>query len=160
MASESDRGSTAHILFHIRLCYRLPLPPMSMNDIQRILQVLDKYMVERTPAEVSQALTAELDENPLNVYAIACRYNLHGIANLAAKTLLKLPCSRLYGLDEGFSTLMTVEQYERLVKYRILAGKTAVHATRNFPRSDIWAFHLASPTYHRRISSERHCLRV
>lgn len=77
---------------------------MSMNDIQRILQVLDKYMVERTPAEVSQALTAELDENPLDVYAIACRYNLHGIANFAAKTLLKLPCSRLYGLDEDFST--------------------------------------------------------
>lgn len=119
---------------------------MSINDLQRILQVLDKYVVERTPAEVSQALTAELDVNPLDVYAIACRYNLHGIANLAAKTLLKLPCSRLYGLDEDFSTLIIVEQYERLVKYRILAGDTAVHAVRNFPRSDTWTLHLAPPT--------------
>lgn len=119
---------------------------MSIHDLQRILQVLDKYVVERTPAEVSQALIAELDENPLDVYAIACRYNLHGIANLAAKTLLKLSCTRLYDLDEAFSTLMTVEQYERLVKYRILAGETAVRAIRNFPRSDIWALHLAPPT--------------
>lgn len=94
----------------------------------------DKYAVSNIPLEITSQLESYVEDHPLHTYAIACRHKLYEIANRAAgSTLRRSIMNIMNSVQPEYLELMTIEEYHRLICYRIRAGEVALRAIESFP---------------------------
>jgi hypothetical protein len=93
-------------------------PGSSLKDMQRMLQVADKYDMVAMTKHVSQVLvlaTPLVEAESLKVYAIATRYGLAQLARKAAKEVLRL----------------TLEEWDHVTELRDISG-AALHRLQEY----------------------------
>jgi len=111
----TETSSTLDIL--LRLCYPVEAPDISnLKDIRHILEARRKYMIEAFDHTIKDALSRIAELHPFAVFALASRYALEDVANVAAKQMLCFPENE--ALDKSFLKDITAEQYHRLLQYR------------------------------------------
>lgn len=97
---------------------------------------MEKYGVARVPIEVIEQLTTHIDIQPVHTCAIACRYSLYDVANQAARATFKDEALYVTDLKPDYLSLMGINQYQHLVRYRLQASKVAADAVETFPTFD------------------------
>lgn len=114
----------------IRLCYpRADHKLVSLDEARSVLKVLQKYDVQRIPDSITVILIREVEQHPTTVYAIACGYGLHDVANIAAKASLKRSLLQDSAPREDL-LLMSAYDYDRFLRYhRQCSAKAAYTAT-------------------------------
>lgn len=117
------------------LCWRLPLNinPLPLARLENVLQVLDKYGVTRVPLDITQQLIFHIDNDPVRTCAVACRYSLHDVANQAAKATCRHLALDITKIKPDYLSLMSIDQYQSLIKYRLRASEVAADAVETFP---------------------------
>lgn len=117
------------------LCWRLPLNinPLPLARLENVLQVLDKYSVTRVPIDITQQLISHIDEDPVRTCAVACRYSLYDVANQAAKATCRHFAHNITKLKPDYLSLMSIGQYQSLIRYRLWASEVAANAVETFP---------------------------
>ncbi|KAH9913580.1 uncharacterized protein BXZ73DRAFT_22343, partial [Epithele typhae] len=98
-----DEKTLRRLLF---LCYPLKKPDIeSLRDVELVLTAAIKYDMEWPISSLSDRLQSSANEHPLQVWAIACRASLEGIAqNAAAK--MKAPRPSTTTMETSLKTLI------------------------------------------------------
>lgn len=114
----TENSSTLHIV--LRLCYPVENPDLSdLEDIRRFLEARRKYMIEVFDNTIKDALLQAAESRPSPVFALASRYGLGDVANVAAKRMLSLPLTDLSDKrNKSALNDITGSQYHRLLQYR------------------------------------------
>jgi hypothetical protein len=134
----TETSSTINII--LRLCYPVENPDLSaLEDIRLFLEARRKYMIEAFDQTSKDALAQIAQSRPFDVYALASRYGLEGVANDAAKQLLCFSQADVL-VDESALKDITGEQYLRLMQYR----RECVRKATNEPQI-MWFSSLSSP---------------
>ncbi|KAF8265284.1 hypothetical protein EI94DRAFT_1663845 [Lactarius quietus] len=111
----TENSSTLHIV--LRLCYPVENPDLSdLEDIRRLLEARRKYMIEVFDDTIKDALFRVAESRPDSVFALASRYGLGDVANVAAKHMLSFPQADMFPKSELKD--ITATQYHRLLQYR------------------------------------------
>lgn len=72
----------------LRLCYPIPDPPLpTLAIIDSILAAASKYEMDHPLQVLSKTLRRLRKTQPLQVYAVACRWRLEGVASEAARVV-------------------------------------------------------------------------
>jgi len=114
-----DSEALRILLLH---CY--PLDPQDedndVGDIVRAMSAARKYAMDFTEKKIEKRLSSKtpslLDENPLHVYAVACRYGLEELGRAAARKTLEIPPSHLPPSPE-LNHITGMDMYQ-LTKFR------------------------------------------
>lgn len=111
----TENSST--LLIVLRLCYPVENPDLrDLEDIRRFLEARRKYMIEAFDDTIEDALFRVAETRPFSVFALASRYGLGDVANVAAKQTLSFPLTDLS--DKSALKDITGHQYHRLLQYR------------------------------------------
>lgn len=107
----------------------------SLDDIQVVLEAATKYDMEPVENHIAVVLktTSFIEEEPVRVFAVACRYKMEDLARLAAKHTLKQPLSQRPNVKELQHISATALQH--LHEYYFACGRAASSVARgsNFP---------------------------
>jgi len=91
----------------LQFCYPIKPPSLSaLDQITNVLEAAHKYSIDPLKEFAQEALEHHINQQPLRVYALACRYRVENIARGAAKCTLgtKLDteyCSELEEISGG-----------------------------------------------------------
>ncbi|KAJ7128742.1 hypothetical protein C8R43DRAFT_691423 [Mycena crocata] len=115
----------------------------SLGQLNRIIELtLGKYDVEFVAPILRKHLQAYLEDKPVGVYAVACRFEWGDIARAAAKRCLQLPLTSLFP-DDATSQLMHISahHYQALFVYHRNCAAAASTAGTDLPwLSSSWAW--------------------
>ncbi|GBE89543.1 hypothetical protein SCP_1602050 [Sparassis crispa] len=117
----------------LRLCYPIAGPKIqALTEGPAVLEAALKYQMEEATGIMSRALMMFAADQPLRIWAIACRLRLEGEARYAARFTLTR------SIFDDFPKEMqevTAGPYFRLLKYHRLQGNVGVHFTFLSPNS-------------------------
>ncbi|GJE90663.1 hypothetical protein PsYK624_068070 [Phanerochaete sordida] len=111
----------------LRFC--IPQMPPTLDDLATTVSVLEgarKYQIEWALDTARAALVRLADEEPLRVYAIACRYDLKDEAREATRRCLRVPMTSLIGAKVEELEGINAETFQRLLAYRQACASTVV----------------------------------
>lgn len=86
--------------------------------------------------DITQQLSAQIDDDPVRTCAVACRYALYDIANQAAKATCRDVATKITTLKPDYLSLMGIDHYQSLIHYRLQVSETAAQAIQKFPTSE------------------------
>ncbi|KAA1477003.1 hypothetical protein DENSPDRAFT_844135 [Dentipellis sp. KUC8613] len=109
----------AHTLeFVLRSCYPVRSPTFSkLSEVRLVLEASTKYEIDAVQAVAEAGLKAVVEEDPLGVFAIACRCNRDDICRLAAKHLVH---HSLTSLESEELHTISAFTYHKLTKWHRL----------------------------------------
>jgi len=119
----------------LRLIY--PVGPPAITSLQLVddlFQIAEKYMANSVHAKLKQTLVSFLKDDPIWVYAIACRANLDAEAELAIPLTFEI--NLVKDISHTHLRKMTAETYNRLLTShatRRAALISAVKQSKNVP---------------------------
>lgn len=135
-----DLSETSHILYRL-LPWCDPRASakstrhldMSLSDISEVLRTTDKYQMDGLPRQIFVQMWRHVEQEPVRVYAIACRYTAAEwariVARAAAKQTLKGPITFSASHLHDFNSI-TATHLQRLFEYHNSCGDVARYATR------------------------------
>lgn len=88
---------------------------MDLNDVWRILLAAEKYDMQSLKGLSMGPLMLTVDEDPLGVYAVACRFGSPEMAAYAARASLKSPT---FACRSPWLSTISGLQYHDLLQYR------------------------------------------
>lgn len=110
----------------LRSFYPVSVPCVdSMEDIARVLTVAGKYEIDMFRRRAREMLMNRVDEDPVCAYAIALRFELEGIVTKAAMASLAFQHSTILDYPLPALSLVTAEQYRRLLSFHYHACEVA-----------------------------------
>lgn len=116
----------------LELIYPMDNPILKdVHQIRLLIRALDKYVVEGFMKTREEMLKGVLKEKPHLVYAIACRFNMHKIADQAAVETLRSPMMLTSGpLQDSGLQQMTSVQLRKLLYYHYISVEAATSELR------------------------------
>lgn len=114
--SASEESATLDAV--LRFCHPVKSPNLpDLESIEKVLAAALKYDMEVVVENACRLLLSPcgIVENPVRVYAIACRYKLKEEARLAAKSSLSVDISKMYATELEF---ISGGDLFRLTEYR------------------------------------------
>ena len=126
----SEDSTTLVIL--LRMFY--PCPPLltfpEMDAAKPVLIALAKYRLAGAMPQILNALLPHIRTNPLRMYALAVRYNIHDLVQVAARAFLAVEDTAVYSeeLEE-----ISAGAYVRLMMYRKACGDAVDALFRGVP---------------------------
>ena len=97
----------------------------SAGDVARVLEAARKYEMGWLVELAREALRELAEEEPIRVYAVACRFGLQEEVVRAAKMCLRVPVEKILACEAEELEFITSNQFRRLVKYRDDCHKAA-----------------------------------
>lgn len=104
----------------LRFC--LPRSTPAFTDYAmtaRVLEGAQKYEIARAASAACAELERMAEDNPVNIYALACHYNLESLARKAALACLRLPLTTLMVSSVEEMESITAVEFRRLLEYRV-----------------------------------------
>ena len=120
----------------LRLIYPIEPPVInSLQSVDNLFQLAEKYMASGVRAKLKQILLSPsfLNDDPILVYAIACRTNLHGEAKLVIPHTFKIDL--VQDIPQSKFRMMTIDSYHRLLVEHSLRRGRLVNAVDEVYRS-------------------------
>ncbi|THH09850.1 hypothetical protein EW146_g8560 [Bondarzewia mesenterica] len=117
--------------FMFRTIYPVRSPKIEkLSDLRFVLEASLKYQIETLDGVAEESLMGAIEQDPVSVYALACRSGLNEIASKAAPYTLNRPLSEFSDCLQYISG----EDYWRLIKYRheCAVAASAVVKTRSW----------------------------
>ncbi|THH14643.1 hypothetical protein EW146_g5713 [Bondarzewia mesenterica] len=119
----TEDSRTLRLLF--TFFYPMDKPHLSdLSDVRAVMQAFDKYMADPLSKTAESMLMESLDKGPASVYSIACRYDMPGVANAAAKLMTREPLMAIVtgsassaSFSEEDLALMSASQYHKCLQY-------------------------------------------
>lgn len=120
-----------------------------LSDLQTVLAVADKYDMPVVHHKIGGALSrcnAIIENDPIKVYALAIRYDLHDLARVAAKASLSIPLEDRRNIPE----LRFIPAYalQSLNEYYYACRSEALALTRDFRWIGVPGFRRAAGESH------------
>jgi len=106
-----------------------PVDPPVIKDlrlVEDLLEAADKYMAKGVSTKLKKRLVSLLRDDPIGVFAIACRNNLDEEARLALSHTFSFDI--INQISETHLQIMTAGAYHRLLTEHIRRGKQLVDA--------------------------------
>ncbi|THH15192.1 hypothetical protein EW146_g5241 [Bondarzewia mesenterica] len=101
--------------FMLRSIYPVRSPKIKkLSDLRFVFEASRKYQIETFDGVAEESLMGAVEQDPVSVYALACRFGLNEIASKAAPYTLNRPLSEFSDCLQYISG----EDYWRLMKYR------------------------------------------
>ncbi|PSR75184.1 hypothetical protein PHLCEN_2v9274 [Hermanssonia centrifuga] len=129
----------------LRICYPVRPPALDqMWHVEQVLEAATKYQMDWALHSTREALSRIAEEEPISVYAVACRYGLHVETSQAAQFSLSLPVTTV--IDSLIHEGVAGEPFRVLMKYRSECQAAALSATEtwlwtiNMPKQ-FWTTH-------------------
>lgn len=109
-----------------------PVEVDKLEDLKDLLAAAVKYDMDALLSRIAVNLVAPkfLDEDPVRVYAIACRFKLENEARISARATLRIPLAGRPCLEE--LDHITGATLHRLVQYHEQCAAAATFLTANF----------------------------
>ncbi|KAJ7836204.1 hypothetical protein B0H13DRAFT_2107369 [Mycena leptocephala] len=128
----------------LRFWYPGAEPPVvqTLDELRQTLEALVmKYDMQFVVPVAKKELRAYLENDPVAVFAIACRLEWEDIALEAARESLRLPLRSFDSARPGQLKYMTADTYHTLLQYHSECAKVAASATSSLQ----WATYLDIP---------------
>ncbi|THH14754.1 hypothetical protein EW146_g5609 [Bondarzewia mesenterica] len=101
--------------FMLRSIYPVRSPKIKkLSNLRFVFEASRKYQIETFDGVAEESLMGAVEQDPVGVYALACRFGLNEIASKAAPYTLNRPLSEFSDCLQYISG----EDYWRLMKYR------------------------------------------
>lgn len=102
-----------------------------IHQIRCLVRTMEKYVVKGFARTIKEMLKGVLKDQPHLVYAIACRFNMHEVADYAALETLRSPMMLTSGpLEDSELQQITSVHLRKLLYYHFLCVKAAVSEIR------------------------------
>jgi len=105
----------------LQICYPTPSPQLNdLSLVKRLLEAGRKYQLSIITSAGQEALMEGmfLDKDPIEIYALCCRYGLVDGAKTAARWSLRLPSTVFYNSYSTELDHISATAYLRLLQYR------------------------------------------
>ncbi|EIM83866.1 uncharacterized protein STEHIDRAFT_159481 [Stereum hirsutum FP-91666 SS1] len=110
----------------LRSFYPVSVPCVdSMEGIARVLAVAEKYEIDTFRRRAREMLLNRVDEDPVSAYTIAVRFQIEAIVAKAAIAFLTIHHTTIMKCSSPLLSLITAEQFRRLLSFHHHAGKVA-----------------------------------
>ncbi|KIP01360.1 hypothetical protein PHLGIDRAFT_123415 [Phlebiopsis gigantea 11061_1 CR5-6] len=91
---------------------------LELASVAHILEAAGKYGMEWQVALARERMRELAETEPIQVYALACRFRLRAEAAFAARRCLRLPMDTILACETEEQDFVTAVQFRRLLDYR------------------------------------------